>query len=195
MGNPLPKPGMFVSLQAPTDGPSATDAHRAPGTLLAADLVLVPALPRRFVEEVHTYHVLLAGLPEEDGRAVERIGLAYLEAHGVDAPDGDVALVIELARPSLLRVETGQTCSSRQLTEGLRAHGGDLRAALAGLGAAGSGDARDPAEALRGIGNHAISPAPRPARVILHGNLDDVARSICWWVPWCHPHWPGEEPP
>jgi hypothetical protein len=194
MGDPFPQPGIFVSLQAPAEGPAA-EAHRGTGTLLTPDLVVVPGFPRGSVEEAHTYHVLLAGLPPQDGRAVERIGISYLEAHGVESADGDVALVLALARSAVLPTRTSRTCTSGQLAEGLRARAGDLRSTLADLGAPGLGEALDPDEMLRDLRAVPIGPARRPARLVLHPDLDDIALSICWWVPWCHPHWPGGEEP
>jgi hypothetical protein len=190
MGDVASSERLFVSLQAPMPAGTAIEAHRAAGMLLSPELVLVPRLPLDLVEEAHEFHVLIVGAPSLEGRAVERLGISYLEAHGREGDDDNYALVIELARPSSFRVGTRATIRSGDLGEQLQARAGDVWRSLGDLGVAGPGSPDDVEKALGDLPGATIGGRAPDARVVPHDGFDLVAWSLCAWVPFCHPRRP-----
>jgi hypothetical protein len=195
MGDAPAPERLFVSLQAPMPQGTAIEAHRAAGTLLSPELVLVSRLPLELVRQAHTFHVLIVGAPGVEGRAVERLAIAYVEAHGLDGDDS-CELVAELARPSSFRVSTGATIRSGDLAKSLQASGGDAWRSLRELRAAGPGIPDVAAEeALAELPAANLRAGAPEARVVLHDDIDLVAWSLCNWVPGCHPRRPDRLDP
>jgi hypothetical protein len=125
-----------------------------------------------------------------EGRAVERIGATFLEAHGLKGSDDNLGLVLRLTRPSRFSLETGASFDSDTLAERLRRYDGDLWRALESLGITrflspdGSFE-----EALSGLPSSTVHTQVAPAQVIELRDLDEVAWSWCIFTPRCIPRW------
>jgi hypothetical protein len=182
---------VVVSLQARgfEDDPGA--GHLAAGVLGDPGVVLVPSPTDALLAAAGAFEALVIPLPLEANLQIERIDAWCMEVMLVDGAAGLAAAVIKLARPSR-HPSAMAPFQGPKLAAALDGNGGDLWAALEGLGIVREGLRDGPGADVFGrlpeIERAQRRPHVREHVLRAHG---DIGFNICRWFCICDPGPPG----
>lgn len=162
--------GVFASLQVPDNR-----NHLATGTLVAADVVVFPAIARADLEQAHTGHVLL--IPDPTG-AAERVAVERISAYGPEGAD-ELCAVVRLAAPASAAPD--QAVTAAELREAVLSNNGDLGQAMRQLDRL---PIVEPAEHADPADGDDVDGSPA-ALVQVHHDPERFAFSLCNFLRFC----------
>ncbi|MFE2751680.1 hypothetical protein ACFXGA_06715 [Actinosynnema sp. NPDC059335] len=129
---------LVVSVQAHGFEEKPWEGHLATGVLVAPDEVLVPSAPAELAEATGGLDLLLLPLPLDEGRRIERLPVEGVLLSATREGGDERLAVLRVGNPSRHAPQV-RPFRGTDLDEAVRAHDGDLWAALEAVDAVSPG--------------------------------------------------------
>ncbi|MEQ0557738.1 hypothetical protein ABJI51_01555 [Amycolatopsis sp. NEAU-NG30] len=127
-------------------------------------------------------------VPRSGQRPPQAAAVLAIDAHGLaGTPEAEPAVSLTLDRDVAGRTATAPQCTVTTL--------GNPQRVLTAWQEIADGEEENLLGSLDRVPPPALAPGPRPStRITWHAVPESVAWSLCWLVPWCHPHEPDPQP-